>query len=235
MSLVIASLRLMVILRTYALVIESLLNLHQVTFTGKWLKEAIRLAEVMVEEFWDDLPGLFYDTGKRHQALFVRPRSSHDGALPSGSSAATHVLLKVAHLIEDKRLEQIAARSLRGMRESLSGYPLASGNWLCALDFYLSAKKEIVIVGRHGSKSTSEMMRVISGTWFPNKVFAALDPDDPTANTKLKLLDRKVMVDDQTIAYICEGYSCRAPMTNPHLLSNQLPVTCPPKSVHFQC
>ncbi len=209
-------------LEDYALVIESLLNLHQITFAGKWLREAIRLAEVMVDEFWDDSVGLFYDTGKRHQALFVRPRSTHDGALPSGSSAATLVLLNVAHLTEDKRLEQIAARSLRGMRESLPGYPLGSGNWLCALDFYLSAKKEIVVVGRPGNKSTSEMMRVISGTWLPSKVFAALDPDDPTANTELKLLDSRGMVDGQTTAYICEGYSCQAPVTNPHLLRNQL-------------
>ena len=206
----------------YALVVESLLNLHQVTFTGRWLKEAIRLAEVMVDEFWDDTPGLFYDTGKRHQALFVRPRSTHDGALPSGSSAATLVLLNVAHLTEDKRLEQIAARSLRGMRESLPGYPLGFGNWLCALDFYLSAKKEIVVVGRPGNKSTSEMMRVISGTWLPSKVFAALDPDDPTANTELKLLNSRGMVDSQTTAYICEGYSCQATVTNPDSLRTQL-------------
>ena len=209
-------------LEDYALVTDGLLNLHQATFAGKWLREAIRLVHAMVEEFWDNSAGLFYDTGKGHQALFVRPRSTHDGALPSGSSAATHVLLKVAHLTKDKRLEQIAVRSLGVMRESLPTYPLAFCNWLCALDFYLSTKKECVIVGNPDSKATIEMMRVLFRTWLPNKVVAALDPNDPTAITELKLLNNKSMINDQPTVYICEGYSCQAPVTNPDSLRNQL-------------
>ncbi|MBI4304590.1 MAG: thioredoxin domain-containing protein, partial [Chloroflexi bacterium] len=209
-------------LEDYALVIEGLLNLHQVTFKGTWLKEAIRLTEVIIEEFWDESAGMFYDTGKRHQALFVRPRSIHDGALPSGSSAATLGLLKVAHLTDDKRLEQIAVQSLRAMRESLSGYPLAVGNWLCALDFYLSTPKEVVIIGRHENTATTKILRVLYDTWLPNKVVATLDPDDPTAITELKLLDNRNMVDDQPTVYICEGFSCQAPVTKPDLLREQL-------------
>ncbi len=209
-------------LEDYALFIDGLLNLHQATFAGKWLREAIRFVETMVDKFWDNSAGIFYDTGKGRQALFVRPRSSHDGALPSGSSAATQVLLKVAHLTEDKRLEEIAVRSLRVMCESLSAYPLAFVNWLCALDFYLSPKKEFVIVGHPDSKSTIEIMRVLFGTWLPNKVVAALDPDDSTAITELKLLNNKSMINGQPTVYICEGYSCQAPVTNPDLLLNQL-------------
>lgn len=209
-------------LEDYALFIDGLLNLHQATFAGKWLREAIRLVNVMVEEFWDNSADLFYDTGKGHQALFVRPRTTHDRALPSGSSAATQVLLKVAYLTEDKRLEEIAVRSLRVIRDSLSAYPLAYGNWLCALDFYLSPKKELVIVGHPCSKSTSEIMRVLSGTWLPNKVVAALDPDDSTAITELKLLNNKSMINGLPAVYICQGYTCQAPVTNPDILRNQL-------------
>jgi uncharacterized protein YyaL (SSP411 family) len=209
-------------LEDYALVIDGLLNLHQATLTGQWLKEAIRLADLIVREFWDDSAGIFYDTGERHQPLFVRPKSTQDGALPSGSSAATVALLKIAYLTEDKRLEHIATRSLRVMRESLSTYPLAFGKWLCALDFYLSTKKAVVIVGPSGNRTTVEMIRILSGTWLPNKVVAALDPNDPTAVTELRLLNNKSMVNEQATVYICEGYSCQAPVTTPELLRNQL-------------
>jgi uncharacterized protein YyaL (SSP411 family) len=190
-------------LEDYALVIDGLLNLHQATLTGQWLKEAIRLAYLMVKEFWDDSAGIFYDTGERHQALFVRPKSTHDGALPSGSSAATQVLLKVAHLTDDKQLARIAARSLQVMREPLSRYPLAFGNWLCGFDFYLSNKKEIVIVGPFDDRSTAEMMRVLFGTWLPNKVVVALDSSDPTVNADLKLKNGRTMVNGQITVYIC--------------------------------
>ena len=209
-------------LEDYALVADGLLNLHQVTLTGQWLKEAIRLSEIIVKDFWDDEAGIIYDTGERHQALFVRPKSTQDGALPSGSSAATQVLLKVAHITDDKRLQRIAERSLLTMRENLTRYPLSFGNWLCTLDFYLSNKKEIVIVGPSDDRSTAEMMRVLYKTWLPNKVIAGLDTNDPTAIVGLKLLNGKTMINGQSTVYICEGYSCRTPVTTPDLLKNQL-------------
>jgi hypothetical protein len=209
-------------LEDYAPVIEGLLNLHQATFSGQWLREAIRLAGVIVEEFWDESAGIFYDTGNRHQALFVRPRSTQDGALPSGSSSATLALLKVARLTGDKRLAQIGARSLGTVRESLSRFPLGFGHWLCALDYCLSTSQEIVIVGPPDSRSTLEMMRVLHGIWLPNKTFAALDTNDPTATTELNFIKNRGMVDDQPTAYVCEGYSCQTPVTNPDLLRSQL-------------
>jgi uncharacterized protein len=206
----------------YALVADGLLNLHQATLTGQWLKEAIRLTKTIVKEFWDDAAGMFFDTSGRHQALFVRPKSTQDGALPSGSSAATQMLLKVAHITDDKRLDRIAERSLLTVREHMARYPLAFGNWLCALDFHLSNKKEIVIVGPSHDKTTAEMMRVLCNTWLPNKVIVGLDPSDPTSVAGLKLLNGKTMINGQTTVYVCEGFSCRTPVTTPDLLKNQI-------------
>ena len=61
-------------LEDYAQVIEGYLSLHGATFSGRWLHEAIRLGYAMLDEFWDESDGLFYDTGKRHQGLFLRPQ-----------------------------------------------------------------------------------------------------------------------------------------------------------------
>ncbi|MFH0768648.1 MAG: thioredoxin domain-containing protein, partial [Chloroflexota bacterium] len=134
-------------LEDYALVIEGLLDLHQVTFQGKWLKEAISLTDIMVNEFWDESAGMFYDTGKRHQPLFIRPQNTHDGAIPSGPSSATLTLLKVNWLTGNDYLWEIARKSLESIGEDLSQYPLAFGNWLCALDLHLSNPQEIAIIG----------------------------------------------------------------------------------------
>ncbi len=100
----------------------------------------------MIEQFWDEATTALYDTGQEHQDLFVRPRSISDGALPSGSSAATLALLKLARLTDNEQFQQAAAQSLRSMQEPMSRYPLGFSNWLCALDFYLSTPKEIAII-----------------------------------------------------------------------------------------
>jgi uncharacterized protein len=206
----------------YALVIEGLLNLHQATFSGRWLREAIRLADVMIEEFWDESTGMLYDTGRRHQALFVRPRSTQDGATPSGSSAAALALMKVSRLTGNERLEQIATELLKAMQAKMSRYPLGFGNWLCALDFHLSPPKEVVIVGARKEAATAELLRVLCNTCLPNKVVAALDPTDTAPVDDLMLLKSRPMVDNRPTVYVCERYSCRTPVNDPDALRKQL-------------
>jgi len=206
----------------YALAIEGLLNLHQATFSGRWLREAIRLTDIMIEEFWDEAAGMFYDTGQRHQALFVRPRNIHDGAMPSGSSAATLALMKISRLTGNQSLEQIATRSLAAMRANMSRHPLGFGNWLCALDFYLSPPKEIVIIGSRQNAAAADLLQVLFNTWFPNKVVATHDPTDALPVDGPMLLKNRPMIDNQPTVYVCERYSCRAPVNDPDSLRKHL-------------
>jgi len=209
-------------LEDYALVIEGLLDLHQATFQGKWLKEAIRLMDIMVEEFWDESAATFYDTGKRHPPLFIRPKNTHDGATPSGSSSATLTLLKVNRLIDNDRFEQIAIKSLQNMGGNLSHYSLAFSHWLCALDLQLSTPQEIAIIGPRNDSATEELLDILLSNWNPNRVVAAIDPSDPGPFTDLLLLKNRNMIDDQPTVYLCERHSCQMPVNNPNSLRDRL-------------
>jgi uncharacterized protein YyaL (SSP411 family) len=209
-------------LEDYALVIEALLDLHQVTFQGKWLKQAITLTDIMVNEFWDESAGVFYDTGKRHQPLFIRPNNTHNGSMPSGPSSATLILLKVSRLTNDDRLEQIAVKSLQNMIENLSHYSLAFGNWLCALDLQLSNPQEIAVIGPRNDVATEELLDVILDNWNPNRIIAAVDPNDPAPFADISLLKNRNMIDNEPTVYLCERHSCRMPVNKPDLLRDQL-------------
>jgi len=206
----------------YALITEALLSLHEANFGGRWLNEAIRLADVMVEEFGDGSDGVLYDTGLRHQALLVRPRSTTDGAMPSGPSAAAMALLKVSRLTDNSRLESIAVESLKAMQGRMSRHPLGFGNWLCALDFHLSPPREIVIVGSRESAAEAGLLRVLWNTWLPNKVFAARDPGEESSAEELELLKNRTMIDSRPTVYLCEQRSCRRPITEADALRDHL-------------
>jgi len=205
-------------LEDYTLIVEGLLDLHQATFQGKWLKEAIRLIDIMINEFWDESAGIFYDTGQRHKTLFIRPKNIHDGAVPSGASSATLTLLKVSRLTGNNRFEQIAIKSLQHIGEILSRYPLAFGNWLRALDLYFSTPQEIAIIGSLNDPVTKDLLHVILDNWNPNRVIAAVDPNDPAPFADIPLLKNRNMVDNQPTVYLCERHSCRMPVNNPDLL-----------------
>jgi len=206
----------------YALIIDAMLSLHEANFGGRWLNEAIRLADVMVEEFGDGSSGVLYDTGRRHQALLVRPRSTTDGAMPSGPSAAAMALLKVSRLTDNSRLESIAVESLKAMQGRMSRHPLGFGNWLCALDFHLSSPREIVIVGSRESAAEAGLLRVLWNTWLPNKVFAARDPGEESSAEELELLKNRTMIDSRPTVYLCERYSCQAPIVDADSLRDRL-------------
>ncbi len=209
-------------LEDYALVITGLLGLHQATFGGIWLRQAIKLAEVMVGQFWEETSKTFYDAGDRHDQLVVRPRNIFDTSVPSGSSAATSVLFRLARLTGNEHFYQIALESLRSKAGFLRRNPIGFANWLCALDFHLSTPEEIVIIGPRKSPATSALLRVLNARWLPNKVMVAYDPDDTMPVTGLGLLGDKKMVNDRPTVYLCKGYSCRAPVTDPDSLARLL-------------
>jgi uncharacterized protein YyaL (SSP411 family) len=206
----------------YALVIDGLLALHQATFSGEFLEQALRLGEVMVKQFWDEATNTFYDTSERHEDLFVRPRSSYDGALPSGASAATIALLKLAKLTDKEQFEQTAVSALESMQESMRQHPLGFSNWLCALDFYLSTPKEIVIVGPRDNHATLELLQTLCSIWLPNKVVAAYDPADPSPASELTLFENRQMIGNKPTVYVCEQYACQTPVTDPASLRARL-------------
>ena len=89
-------------LEDYACVADGYLALYEATLQQDWLDRAVALANRMVDLFWDDDVGGFYDTGSEHEALVTRPRDVFDNAQPCGGSVASEVLLKLALITGDE-------------------------------------------------------------------------------------------------------------------------------------
>ena len=207
-------------LEDYAYLIEALLALYEATFERRWLDEAARLAASMIDLFWDETAGVFYDTGRDHEQLVVRPRDIFDNATPSGGSAAAFALLRLAAFTGDPDLERDAATSLRSVRDYLAQMPSGFAHWLCALDFLLSMPKEIAIIGRPDDPATRALLAIVRSRYLPNKVLAGSDA--PVRNTASPLLEGRGLVDGQPAAYVCEHYVCQQPVTEPQALAQQL-------------
>ncbi len=207
-------------LQDYAMVIEGLLALHQATLQARWLLKAIELGETMVAKFWDK--DMFYDSVAEQNDLLFRPRNIFDEAIPSGSSAATSALLKLARITSNEIFQQVAVQSLQSVAELMRRYPLGLSNWLCALDFYLSQPKEIVITGPAGNPDTLALLHTVCATWLLNKVVVGYNPFEQNLMSGLKLLEGRVMIDGKATVYICEGYTCKKPATDVASLKAQL-------------
>jgi hypothetical protein len=199
-----------------------MLGLHKATFSGKWLTQAVSLAERMIEQFWDAGKKAFYDTGSRHEDLIVRPRSTIDNVMPSGESAATMVLLKLALLSGNNSFRAMAEKSLVSAGPVMAQHPSAFSFRLCALDFYMGSPKEIAIVGPANDTDTLKLLDVLYRDWIPNMVFAASDPDDPFPADNIPLLENRSMIDSRPTVYVCEKKVCKSPVSDPESLEEQI-------------
>ena len=206
-------------LEDYSFVADGLLALYEATFDRKWLSEATIMANRMIELFWDDEVGGFYDTSPEHDQLVVRPRDVLDNAQPCGGSVATDVLLKLAVITgnEDYRLK--AATPLRALHELMGRAPAGTGHWLAALDFYVSTPKEVVIIGPRDDPATAALLNTVYGGFRPNQVLVGADN---AGDHGLPLLEGRGMIDEKPTAYVCQNYACQLPVTTPDELAAQL-------------
>ena len=209
-------------LEDYSFVADGLLALYEATFDQRWLDESISLADRMIELFWDDAVGGFYDTSAEHDQLVVRPRDVLDNAQPCGGSVATDVLLKLAVITGNEDYRVKAATPLRTLRELMGRAPAGTGHWIAALDFYVSSPKEVVIIGPRDDSATTALMQIVNGGFFPNKVLVGADSADDAGKYGLPLLEARGMVDGKPTAYVCQNYACQLPVTTPEEFAVQL-------------
>ena len=209
-------------LEDYAFLIDGLLALYEATFYHQWLEEARTLAEQMVQLFWDEGDSAFYDTGTDHEELVMRPRDIFDNAAPCGGSLAAGVLLRLATFTGAPNYQRIAALALRSVQPYLTQAPTGVAQWLCALDYYLSTPKEVVIVGAPGDPGTQELRKAVFSRYLPNKVVAGYDPGEVDEPPDLELLEGREVLDGRPTAFVCENFMCQMPATDGEALARQL-------------
>ena len=207
-------------LEDYAFVADGLLGLYEATFEPRWLAEAVSLADSMVELFWDEGAGFFYDTGSDHESLLVRPRDVFDNAQPCGGSVASDLLLRLAVITGNQEYSIKGAKPIRSLNQLMTRAPAGTGHWLAALDFYVSIPKEIVIVGPRADPATQALLDTVFSRYLPNKVVVGAPAGD--SNNNLPLLQHRGMIDGKPTAYVCQNYACQLPVTDEKALAAQL-------------
>jgi uncharacterized protein YyaL (SSP411 family) len=113
-------------LEDYAFLIKGLLALYDATGDRKWLDEAKVLAQQAHDRFWDESQGGYFDTLPGQSDLFVRARSSYDGAVPSGNSVMVSNLLDLYELTNEGKYLSDASRTLESISPMISQNPVST-------------------------------------------------------------------------------------------------------------
>jgi uncharacterized protein YyaL (SSP411 family) len=206
-------------LEDHAAVALGFLAVYEMTFDESWVDRAREIADAMIEWFWDDQLGAFFDTANDAEQLITRPRDFTDNAMPSGTSLAVDLLLHLSELQQDAELRRRAVFTLETLVEPMTRFPTAFGHLLGCADMEINGAVEVALAGDTSSTGFEALERAVARKYVPSLVLAG---GNPGGSPRIKLLDDRPLVDDKPTAYVCRGYSCDRPVTEPDALLDQL-------------
>jgi hypothetical protein len=200
----------------YVYLADAILELQQLRFRSDELAFAQQLLDVVLQHFTDETGGGFYFTSDDHETLIHRIKSFADDATPSGNGIAARVLLRFGYLLAEPRYLAAAERTLRAAWPSLEPHPQAHTTMLGALEELLSPPEIVVL---RGEARTIEGWRAdLARIYAPHRLVLAIGADD--ADLPLALADKTPRAG--TVAYICRGSTCSAPVDSLDELIEQL-------------
>jgi len=209
------------VLEDYSHLAEGLLALYGATFEERWFVLARGLMDRVLARFADPAGG-FFDTADDHEQLITRPRDVQDNATPSGSAMATTALLRLAALTGEGRYRDAAERALGTVRPYLDRYPTGFAQWLVAASVATSDVLEVAIVGDPAAPATQALLDVVGDGWRPDLVVALAADDATAAASAIALLHDRVAIGGAPTAYVCRGFVCDLPVTDPEALRARL-------------
>ncbi len=212
------------VLDDYAFMAMALLDLYEATFDARWLNEAKKLAEQMIELFGDQAGIAFYLTGNDAERLIVRNRPGYDGAVPSGNSIAALVLLKLGRLTMNQQFTEHGEQVFKAFSERLRQSPASLTALLAAFDFWIGPTREIVIAGNRQREDTKEMFRLVRSRFSPNTVFLFHKGNntDSAIYEIVPFIKYQTVIDGKATVYVCQNYVCKQPVNTVEALEKLL-------------
>ncbi|RMI40392.1 thioredoxin domain-containing protein [Streptomyces triticirhizae] len=206
------------VLEDYADLAEGLMALYAVSGEAAWLTEAGALLDVVLNRFTGE-DGAFWDTADDGERLIRRPQDPTDGATPAGWTAATGALLSYAAYTGSDRHRAAAERALGIVTPLASGAARFVGWGLAVAEAAVDGPREVAVVGPSHDPATQALHRAALRATAPGAVVARGEPG--AADAPPLLADRPLR-DGRPAAYVCRGFVCLEPTTDPGRLAEQL-------------
>jgi uncharacterized protein YyaL (SSP411 family) len=195
---------------------------YQLTFDPAWLSLAAGLTRKMIELFRDPASGIFYDTAHDAERLITRPRDVTDNAMPAGHSLAAELLLTMAELIGESELADHSRQMMASVAQTMIRYPTAFGHMLGVADQAVNGGIQVAIAGTPAHELFRGLNRAVAERYVPALVLAGGDPQHSDAPA---LLRGRHAGESGATAYVCRGFTCDLPTTDPVQLGEQLEAT----------
>ncbi|MDQ3576614.1 MAG: thioredoxin domain-containing protein [Actinomycetota bacterium] len=212
------------VLEDYAELARGLLALHQANGEGRWLTIAGELLDNLPRRFADGAGG-FFDTPEDGERLLRRPKDPTDGPSPSGNAAACDALVSYAALSGRTKPRRVAEHALATIGAIIARAPRAAGSAAGTAEAMLAGPLEIAVAGPAGPQR-DELAAVARAATSPGAVSVVGEADA----LDVPLLAGRTTGTASVAAFVCQGFVCQAPISDPVALSEAVRARSGPHS-----
>ena len=199
----------------YACLIHGLLDLYQASFDVKWLQWATALQSEMDALFLDTKNGGYYSVHTDMPNSVLRIKEDYDGAEPSPNSLAALNLVRLSALLATDTWKQQAEKIFALFGSTLQSSPSSVPVMAIAFDLHHRGKQQIVLAGDSTTPEFKALANHLHRKFLPNA--ALLHADGSTAQAWLATHNEAIAdmkpVSGQPAAYVCQNFTCQAPVT----------------------
>ena len=208
----------------YAFFTASLLDLFEWTGDVQWIKEAIRLDQILEKDFEDKEKGGFFMTAHDQESLIAREKPFYDGAEPSGNSVAVSNLLRLSGFTGKSSYKQRAEKVFKAFGSIIEKSPLSFSEFLVSLDCYHSRVPEIVLaLPKDKDLHSDPLFKELKKGYFSHKsLLLTFDLEEKEKQSLLPPLKQKESLNGKTTVYICEEGACHLPTCDLTEMKKQL-------------
>jgi len=208
----------------YAFVVQGLLDLYEASFDVEWLKFASELQQTQDRLFFDEKNGGYFSNSGRDESVFVRMKDDNDGAEPAASSIAALNLLRLSQIYDDPKMAERAKKTIDAFATILLQFPSGMPQMLVAVENSLDKPRQIVIAGKKDSPETKALVKEVHRHFLPKTILLLADGGEAQKylGEKNEAIAAITLVDGKPAAYVCENFTCKAPVTDLKRLSDLL-------------
>lgn len=191
-------------LEDYALFIQALIRLYEVSMKSDYLTIARSLAIYVINNFSGSGTNLF-SFSSVHAKTFETPvYISYDGVMSSSNSVMAMNLFFLASYFENKQFEERSSQMLSDMLDTLKGQSIGYANWGSLLLMHTYPFYTLVVCGTDAEKALNKL----SIKYLPNVLIAATSSPD----TLIPVLKDRFRP-GQNWYYVCSMGYCKEPVT----------------------
>lgn len=186
----------------YVSVVWGLFALSQATGNRHYLEICEKLLNVVIEQFYDSESMLFFDTSsKSKEQLFLRMKSTYDGAIPSNNSLLAYVFASVGITTENHQYITYAKQIVSSVVSSIESYPLGYAMYVVVADLLESSTTVAHLVVPSFEVNYSDILDALKQYSFHSffTISSASTSTKPLINGEISL-------------YYCTNFSCLEPI-----------------------